>query len=131
MKQIGFNYDAVRFILAGAVNTGLSYVVYWTLLHWMNYQLAYILSWIFGLVLVIVLYPSKVFVGSQNSWKKRLLVALQYLFVFCVGIGLLGVFVKHLQFSPAWAAIVVMGITTVLNFLLMRLLYRYKSFSNL
>lgn len=130
MKSTGLNYDALRFVIAGGINTALSYGVYWLLLIWLSYQMAYALSWVFGLLLVVVLYPSKVFVGSQNSWKKQSLVAAQYLLVFCAGLGLLSVLVDYLSTPPAWAAILVMGFTTILNFGLMRLLYRHKLFSD-
>lgn len=130
MKYSGLNYDALRFVIAGGINTAISYGVYWLLLIWLSYQLAYALSWVFGLLLVVVLYPSKVFVGSQNSRKKQLLVAAQYLVVFCAGLGLLSILVDYLSVPPAWAAIIVMVFTTVLNFGLMRLLYRHKLFSD-
>lgn len=130
MKYSGLSYDALRFVIAGGINTAISYGVYWLLLIWLSYQLAYALSWVFGLLLVVALYPSKVFVGSQNSRKKQLLVAAQYLVVFCAGLGLLSILVDYLSVPPAWAAIIVMVFTTVLNFGLMRLLYRHKLFSD-
>jgi putative flippase GtrA len=131
MKYTGLNYDAIRFLVAGALNTALSYGVYWLLLIWLSYQAAYAMSWVFGLLLVVILYPSKVFVGSQNSRRKQLLVIGQYLVVFCAGLGLLAVLVDYFSIAPTWAAIVVMGFTTALNFGLMRLLYRHKLFSDL
>lgn len=129
MKRTDLNYDALRFIFAGAINTALSYCLYWVLLGWVSYPVAYALSWVLGLLLVVVLYPSKVFVGSKNSLKKQLLLAVQYASVFCVGLGLLKVLVGYIHLPPAWAAVIVMGFTTVLNFVLMRLLYRHKLFS--
>ena len=130
MKYTGLNYDAIRFLIAGGLNTALSYGVYWLLLIWLSYQAAYAMSWVFGLLLVVILYPSKVFVGSQNSRRKQLIVAGQYLLVFCAGLGLLSVLVDYFSILPKWAAIVVMGFTTVLNFVLMRVLYRHKLFSD-
>lgn len=128
MKRAGFNYDALRFLIAGGLNTALSYLVYLALLLVVNYQWAYALSWVFGLLLVILFYPSKVFVGSQNSFKKQIIVAGQYVLVFCLGLGLLSLLVDYLNVAAALAAIITMGVTTGLNFLLMRLLYRHKLF---
>ena len=128
MKRAEFNYDALRFLIAGGLNTALSYLVYLALLLVVNYQWAYALSWVFGLLLVIIFYPSKVFVGSQNSFKKQITVAGQYVLVFCLGLGLLSLLVDYLNVAAALAAIITMGVTTGLNFLLMRLLYRHKLF---
>ncbi len=128
MKNAGFNFDALRFLIAGSLNTALSYLVYFLLLLYVSYQWAYALSWVFGLLLVVILYPSKVFVGSQNSRKKQILVAGQYILVFCLGLVLLSLLVTYVEVPAAWAAIVVMGFTTIVNFILMRLLYRNKMF---
>lgn len=129
MKSTGVIKDALRFLIAGGLNTGLSYLVFLVALMVVNYQWAYAISWIFGLLLVVIFYPSKVFVGSNNSRQKQLLVVIQYLLVFAAGLGFLSLLVDYLAINAAIAAIVTMGFTMGLNFLLMRLLYRNKLFS--
>ncbi len=129
MKSTGVIKDALRFLIAGGLNTGLSYLVFLVALMVVSYQWAYAISWIFGLLLVVIFYPSKVFVGSNNSRKKQLLVVIQYLLVFAAGLGFLSLLVDYLAINAAIAAIVTMGFTMGLNFLLMRLLYRNKLFS--
>ena len=124
MKHARFNYDALRFLIAGGLNTALSYLVYILLLLLVSYQWAYALSWVFGLLLVVVLYPSKVFVGSKNSRKKQMLVVAQYIVVFCLGLGVLSLLVTSVKIPAAWAAVAVMCFTTTVNFIFMRFLYR-------
>lgn len=129
MKSTGVIKDAVRFLIAGGLNTALSYLVFLLSLLLVGYQWAYAISWIFGLLLVVVFYPSKVFVGSENSRQRQLLVTVQYLLVFFAGLGFLSLLVDYLGIGAAVAAIVTMGFTMGVNFLLMRLLYRNKLFS--
>ena len=129
IKPTNFVGDAIRFLLAGGLNTVLSYLVYLLLNMVVSYQVAYALSWLFGLLFIIVFYPSKVFVGSENSKKKIALLILQYVFVFVCGLQCLMLMVGYLGLSEALAALFTTVFTTGLNFILMRLLYRKKLLS--
>jgi putative flippase GtrA len=126
INRTNFIGDAVRFLLAGGLNTILSYLVYLLLNLVVSYQVAYALSWVFGLLFIVIFYPSKVFVGSENSWKKVALLVLQYVVVFMCGLQCLTLLVSHVGLSEALAALFTMVFTTGLNFILMRLLYRKK-----
>ena len=126
IKPTNFVGDAVRFLFAGGLNTLLSYLVYLLLNMVVSYQVAYALSWLFGLLFIVIFYPSKVFIGSENSWKKIALLVLQYVFVFVCGLQCLMLMVSYLGLSEALAALFTMVFTTGLNFILMRLLYRKK-----
>ena len=126
IKPTNFIGDAVRFLLAGGLNTALSYLVYLLLNFVVSYQIAYGLSWLFGLLFVVIFYPSKVFMGSENTWKKIALLILQYIVVFLCGLQFLMLLVSYVGLSEALAALLTMVFTTGLNFILMRLLYRKK-----
>ena len=63
--------DGIRFLIGGGLNTAISYLAYLFFLLFTSYQIAYALSWVVGLLIIVIFYPSKVFVGSQNSWKKN------------------------------------------------------------
>lgn len=126
IKPTNFAGDAVRFLFAGGLNTLLSYLVYLLLNMVVSYQTAYALSWLFGLLFIVIFYPSKVFIGSQNSWKKVALLILQYIFVFACGLQCLMLMVGYFGLPEALAALFTMVLTTGLNFILMRLLYRKK-----
>ena len=58
IKIVSTNFigDAVRFLLAGGLNTILSYLVYLLLNLVVSYQIAYALSWVFGLLFIVIFY---------------------------------------------------------------------------
>ena len=120
--------DGLRFLIGGGLNTAISYFIYLFFLLFTHYQLAYALSWIVGLLIIVVFYPSKVFVGSQNSWKKIAFLVGQYVLVFFCGLQCLKTLVIYAEISEQLAALFTMVFTTILNFLLMRLLYRSSLF---
>lgn len=116
--------DGLRFLIGGGLNTAISYFSYLFFLLFTHYQLAYALSWIVGLLIIVVFYPSRVFVGSKNSWQKTALLITQYVLVFFFGLQCLKALVVHSNLSEQVAALITMVLTTILNFLLMRLLFR-------
>ena len=116
--------DGLRFLLGGGLNTTISYLVYLFFLLFTSYQIAYALSWLVGLLIIVIFYPSKVFVGSQNSWKKIVLLIGQYILVFFCGLQCLKAMVVYVGVSEQVAALFTMALTTLFNFLLMRLLFR-------
>lgn len=128
LKSNSIVSDGFRFLIGGGVNTAISYFSYLFFLLFANYQIAYALSWVVGLLIIVIFYPSKVFVGSQNSWKKIALLIGQYVLVFFCGLQCLKALVVYADISEQLAALFTMAFTTILNFLLMRLLYRSSLF---
>jgi hypothetical protein len=57
--------DALRFAIAGILNTSLTLLAYQLFLFVMPRQGAYALSWVCGIVFVLVFYPSQVFTGGR------------------------------------------------------------------
>lgn len=128
LKAEGITKDAFRFLIGGGLNTAITYLAYLFFLLFAHYQIAYALSWVVGLLIIVIFYPSKVFVGSQNSWKKTASLIGQYVLVFFCGLQCLRALVVYADIPEQFAALLTMAFTTVLNFLLMRLLYRSKLF---
>lgn len=124
----GIIKDGLRFLIGGGLNTAISYLSYLFFLLFTNYQMAYALSWVLGLFIIVIFYPSKVFVGSQNSWKKTAFLIGQYVLVFFCGLQCLKALVGYTAMSEQLAALFTMVFTTLLNFLLMRFLYRNSLF---
>ena len=120
--------DGLRFLVGGGLNTAISYLAYLFFLLFTHYQVAYAWSWVVGLLIIVIFYPSRVFVGSQNSWKKTTLLIAQYVLVFFFGLQCLKSLVVYVGVSEQLAALFTMAFTTVLNFLLMRLLFRRSLF---
>lgn len=128
LKAEGITKDAFRFLIGGGLNTAITYLAYLFFLLFTHYQIAYALSWVVGLLIIVIFYPSKVFVGSQNSWKKTAILIGQYVLVFFCGLQCLRALVVYAEISEQLAALFTMAFTTVLNFLLMRFLYRHSLF---
>jgi len=122
--SVGVIKDGLRFLIGGGLNTAISYLAYLFFLLFVGYQVAYALSWMLGLLVIVIFYPSKVFVGSKNSWKKKVVLVGQYVLVFFCGLQCLSLLVVHIGVSAPLAALFTMAFTTLLNFLLMRYLYR-------
>lgn len=128
LKSSAVVKDGIRFLIGGGLNTAISYLVYLFFLLFTHYQIAYALSWVVGLLIIVIFYPSKVFVGSKNSWRKLALLITQYVLVFLFGLQCLKMLVVHVSAPEQIAALITMVLTTVLNFLLMRLLFRRNFF---
>lgn len=111
--------DAIRFVIAGVANTGLTLVVYQVLLFALSPSLAYVAAWLAGLVFVAVVYPNKVFKGGRQGTGDRLLLAACYCAVFLAGLLLLQA-LQVLGLSPRLAIFVVIIATTLINFFLSR-----------
>jgi putative flippase GtrA len=94
LTKSGVRYDALRFLLAGGLNTLLTFLLYQGLLIWFGPQPAYFFAWVAGLVYVAIVYPDRVFVGSRATPLSRLLVAANYLCIYLLGAGLLALCAK-------------------------------------
>ncbi len=115
--------DALRFIGAGGINTLLTVSLYQFLLIFLSHNTAYIVSWLTGLIFLITVYPSKVFVGGLKSKKRIVAITFVYLLVFCAGLWCLNYLVLS-GIHERLAIFIVLIFSTVLNFILMRLLLR-------
>ena len=115
--------DGIRFLLAGGLNTLLSILVYQLLLLFLSPGLSYALCWLVGLVFLLVVYPSKVFVGSGTNTQRMATTVAVYAVVFGISYFCLQALVAH-GVPPRLAIFGVLVISTATNFLLMRLIYR-------
>ena len=120
-------WDALRFLFAGGFNTLLTLAVYQFALFFVEYSLAYAISWIVGISYLLLLYPTKVFPGSSRTLKGYVLLTGVYLLVFFIGLKALD-WIIGLNISAQFAIFIVLVISTVINFVLMRLILRGKTF---
>lgn len=114
----------MRFLFAGAVNTGLTIALYQVALPFVGPSLAYAVAWLAGLVFVAVVYPDKVFKGGRSGPADRAWLAGSYIAVFLFGLLALEL-VQRAGLSAQLAIIVVTVLTTVVNFGLSRALLRH------
>lgn len=115
--------DAVRFGIAGLVNTGLSFLAYQLALFVMSPSPAYGLAWLIGIAFLVIVYPERVFIGGRKGPMDRALLVASYLVVFVLGLLFLRAVIA-LTGAERLAIIAAIGFTTVLNFLAARFILR-------
>lgn len=115
--------DAVRFLVAGGLNTALTTLVYFAGLLVASPGVSYTAAWLVGLVFVMIFYPDRVFVGGDNSPKARLMLGAITIGVFLIGLGLLHVLIG-MSLDARLAFVVTLVATTAINFIAGRMLLR-------
>lgn len=115
--------DAARFGVAGGLNTAVTTLVYFSMLTAFSPAVSYGVSWVIGLLFVMVTYPDRVFKSARNGLFDRMALGGIFLFVFFVGLLLLQTLV-HLTGRGDISFVLTLGSTTVLSFFLSRALLR-------
>jgi putative flippase GtrA len=109
----------VSFVVVGALNTGLTYVLYLLFLLIGPYWLAYTLSYLAGIVFSAFANSTFVFASSLTMGiitRYGLLYSSSYL----VGLGLLVLCVRFIGIPEALAPLLVVGVMIPVNFLVSR-----------
>lgn len=115
--------DALRFLIAGGLNTALTSLVYFVGLAIVPSSAAYAVAWLAGLAFVMVFYPDRVFPGSRTAVADRLAMGASVVVVFLVGLASLLLFRGMLQ-NAAAAFFATLALTTILNFVISRWILR-------
>jgi putative flippase GtrA len=110
-----------RFLIAGATNTILSYLIYLLLLTFLTYAWAYSLAYCAGIVTSYFLNARYVFV-QPLSLKDFIKFPLVYIVQYSLGIVMLKLLVEAGSVDPKWGMIFVMLITIPVTFLLSKYL---------
>ena len=114
--------EAWRYLVAGGVNTAVTYVLYLAMLTWLDYRLAYVLAFVAGIGLSFMLLRHVVFVRPGKRHSLAWLAASQLL---QVGLGLVVVqaWVAWLR-APAWLApLVAVAVCVPLMFFIQRWIF--------
>ncbi len=114
-----FNYEVIRFIVAGACNTVFTYVIYLVALKLFGYITAFTISFLSGIVFAFIIYSLFVF-RTKISWKKFIQYPLIYLIQYLLGIGLLIIFVELCGLAKDIAPLVNVLILTPFTFFINR-----------
>ncbi|AOY67065.1 GtrA family protein [Xanthomonas euvesicatoria pv. euvesicatoria] len=112
---------ALRFLLGGALNTGLTLALYWVLLDFMYYQWAYLASFCAGILLSYLINTRYVF-RAQHSWLKFAAFPVIYLVTYAVGALALKISVGHLGVPAAVGPLISIVVTLPVSFILSKLL---------
>lgn len=116
--------DLVRFAGAGALNTGLTFVLFQMLVLFLDPEIAYSVTWIVGLVIVFLFYPEHVFKGGRTSTLSRILMIAVYIASYGIGLWVL-MSLKALGIDPRLGIGATLIVTAGFSFLGSRLVSRW------
>jgi putative flippase GtrA len=123
MTDARLSRDALRFLVAGGINTALTSLVYIVGLTFLPPAVSYALAWLCGLALVMVFYPRAVFPGGRRAVADRLAIGASTVVVFLIGLAALELLRRAFS-NPVAAFFVTLALTTVLNFSFSRWIIR-------
>lgn len=119
-----------RYLIAGAVNTALTYALLVVGMRWIGYLAAYTVAYVAGVFLGYALQSRFVF-RVAFRWSAALRFPFVYFVQYLSGAVLLWVLAGRLHFDPRIAALVVVVANVPLGFVLSRLvLVRDRSVSS-
>ena len=113
------SHEFVRFLLVGATNTLLSYLLYFFLLTFMRYLPAYSIAYCAGIVLSYFLNMFFVF-RKQCSLRSFLKFPAVYIIQYVLGASILWFLVGNLDLSPPIAMTIVIIVTIPVTYLASR-----------
>lgn len=106
--------------MGGALNTGSTFVLYWLLLLVLEYQLAYAISFVAGILLSYVINTKFVFRTDYNL-RKLILFPLVYIATYFVGAVVLDISVSRFGVDTRIAPFLSICATLPLTYLLSKL----------
>lgn len=118
-----FNREFLRFVIVGAINTGISYLFYLVLLRVVSTYVAFTLSFIGGIGLGYVLNTFFVF-HERASVKKAAQFPIVYVVQYGLSIGLLFVLTEWLHISREFAPLLILCVSVPITFFLARAILR-------
>ena len=95
-----------KFVIAGGINTFISYIVYLILIHFTTYKIAYTIAFMFGIMISYLLNLLYVF-EKKHSLKKIVRYGFIYLFQYVFGFFLLTFLVCFIKINQMIAPILV------------------------
>jgi Predicted membrane protein len=118
-----FDTESSRFVMAGGINTILSYAIYLLLLTIASYVTAYSISFVVGIVSG---YTLNTFLVFKQPWalKKLFQYPLVYLAQYLVGILLLSILVVYLSINEKLAPLIIVVLLLPLTFILSRMIIK-------
>lgn len=119
-----FTQEFLRFLLAGGTNTLITLGIYWLLLPFTGYTIAYTVSFACGLVSSYALNTFLVFrVGW--SWLKLFAFPLVHLVNYVAGLAALTVLIRWLDVDAKLAPVLAIILVIPVNFLLTRVFMKH------
>jgi len=119
------NHEVVRFLVAGGLNTGITYLLYVLLNLTLPYTTAYTVAYLSGIGFSYFLASRFVF-NQQMQVKKAMFYPLVYLLQYLCSVVLLTVMVDALKLSELLAVPAVIILTLPVTFILSKLIVTGK-----
>jgi Predicted membrane protein len=117
------HHEPVRFLIAGGINTLFTLGLYWLLLNWLSYPMAYTLSFVSGVLSGYALNTYVVF-RRRWSWMKLLAFPSVQVVNYLCGLAVIWVAIHWLRVSQMVAPLLATVVVLPINFLLTRRLIR-------
>ena len=117
--------EALRFLIAGAVNAAATYAIYLVALQFLPYRIAYSTAYAIGILLAYAVNTSFVF-RARWSWKRMLAYPLVYLLQYAIGLACLTFLVEGGWVGKEIAPLVVVVLTLPITFIASRYLIKGK-----
>lgn len=122
---MSFSREALRFLIAGAINTGAGYLLYLVALQVLGYRTAYTVSYLLGIILSYAL--NTLFVFHQPwSWRALASFPLVYVLQYAVGFVLLSLLVARVGIKEEIAPLLVVVVTLPITFFASRYIIKGK-----
>ena len=112
-----------NFIIAGALNTLFTYIIYIALLLLIDYISAYTISFVLGIIFSFIINAKYVFKVSIYK-KTMLLYPIIYFVQYSLSVNLLIIFVEKFGFSKALSPIIVVFILLPITYILNKTFFK-------
>lgn len=114
-----------RYVVAGLVNTGVTYVIYVLALRIAPYRVAFTVAFVLGIVLSYALNARFVF-ERRAAWSSFLRFPFVYLAQYLAGLVIVSALVDMLGVDARLAPLVALAVTVPLTYLLTRAVFLRK-----
>ena len=116
--------DKVRFVLVGAFNFCMSYIIYAGLLYFAlgekYYQISLALAWVISSVISFTTQKNLVFCSKGNVFNQYAKCCITWFFSYLLNAFFLWLLVQKLLINPYLGQIVAIGFCAVFNYLLFK-----------
>ena len=119
------NKKFLSFLFVGVINTLITYGIYYFLLRWINYNIAYSISYISGIVISYYLNSVVVFKKKINI-KTFLKFPIVYVAQYICNLLFMNLFIIYLYIPEKIAPILVIILTVPITFFLSKIVFGDK-----
>jgi putative flippase GtrA len=126
MNETSTRGQFARYIVAGAVNTAITYVLLVSLMRVVEYRLAYSIAYVAGIAIGCWLQCRFVF-RVPLDWRNAIRFPVVYAVQYLIGLLLLWVLVASAGMHPEWAALLVVALNVPIGFFMLRFLLQVRA----